>query len=191
MSNAPEIVLSNFVRRQTPNSRFSHFEGDEAELLARTVADFDNQKPGYRDGVVLVPLSDVSGFKSGVVVLRDGDKLVAAFEPRREGEEPRKTSRCAVGRSKDEAVRVDIVLYRKDVLLEDPKHVSLGEWEVVSVNCCPVDEDMPIEPSVLLHNHFGSDGGSDTGMSDSELVAQLRVSHAWWKDKAFVPGSEG
>lgn len=181
-----DIVLSTFVRRQTKASRFSHFEGTEADLLARTVADFDSQNPGYRDGVVLVPMTDLSGFMSAVVVVEPGDQLVATFESRRDGEAPRKTSRCAIGRSKAPAVRADIVLYRKDVLAEDPKHVSLGEWEIVSINCSPVDEDMPIEPSVLLHNHFESDGGSATGMSPEALVEQLRVSHAWWADKAFV-----
>ena len=76
------------------------------------------------------------------------------------------------------------------MLEEDERHVSLGEWEIVSINCSPVDEDMPIEPSVLMHNHFGSSGGTATGMSDKELVAQLGVSRAWWADKAFVASAE-
>ncbi len=188
--SSPEIVLSNFVRRQTANSQFSHFEGAEADLLARTVADFDSQTPGYRDGVVLVPLTNLVGFYSGVATLKDGDNLVGSYEPRRKGEEPRQST-SVVGREKLPAAQVEVVLYRADVLAEDPKHVRKGEWEIVSVNASPVVGEMPIAPMTLLHNHFGSDGGTDTGMSDSELVALLREGFEFWKDKAFVAESEG
>jgi hypothetical protein len=183
----PFIIESDFVTRQTPESRFSHFDGPGgwAEVVARTVADFDRQTPGYRDGVVLVPLTDTSGFYSGVATLKAGDKLVGVYEARREGEEPRKST-SVVGATKLPAKHVDVVLYRADVLAEDPNHVGKGEWEIVSVNCNPVEGSMPIEPMVLLHNHFGSTGGTATGMSDSELVAQLRESFEFWKDKAFV-----
>ena len=188
MSKQPFLIESDFVTRQTRNSAFSHFDGPWAEVVARTEADFDNQTPGYREGVVLVRLSDVSGFKSGVAHLKEGDKLVGAFEARRDGEDPR-LSTCVVGREKLDAAQVDVVLYRADVLAEDPSHVGKGEWEIVSVNASPVEGEMPIDPMTLLHNHFGADGGTSTGLTDSELVAMLREGFHFWKDKAMVaPG---
>jgi hypothetical protein len=45
---------------------------------------------------------------------------------------------------------------------------------------------MPIDPMTLMHNHFGSSGGTATNMTDAELVAALRTSFMWWKDKAMA-----
>lgn len=182
-----EFALSDFVRRQTPSSRFSHFEGTDQRLLRRVAYNFRDAVPGYRDGVLVVPISNVEGFFAGVCVLKSGDRLAGNFIPRRDGEEPRKNT-CVVGGKKAPAKKVDIILYRKDVLCEDPEHVSLADWEIVSINCSPVEGEIPIEPNVLLHNHFGSTGGTATNLSDSELVEMLRKSFQWWADKAFVEG---
>ena len=61
----------------------------------------------------------------------------------------------------------------------------MGNWEVVSINANPFDEQMPIDPNVLMHNHFGSEGGTDTNLSDEDFVAMLRTSFEFWKDKAM------
>lgn len=63
-----------------------------------------------------------------------------------------------------------------------------GNYEIVSLNASPKEGDMPISPGVLMANHFGFDGGTTTGMSDAEFVAQLRESVLWWKDKAMAGG---
>jgi hypothetical protein len=180
-----KFAISDFVRRQTPNSRFSHFEGTDMCLLRRVDYNFRDAVPGYRDGVVIVPISNMEGFFAGICKLKSGDRLAGDFIPRRDGEDPRKNT-CVVGGKKEPAKKVDVVLYRKEVLGEQPDHVSLAEWEIVSINCSPVEGDMPINPITLLHNHFGSSGGTATGLSDSDLVAMLRESFDWWKDKAFV-----
>ena len=183
------ISLSDFVRRQTKKSRFSHWDMSDGAFLDMVHCEFDKGMKGYREGVLIVPINATHGFYSGVAVLKDGDKLVGKYEPRRPGEEPRKST-CVVGRKKMPAKKVDVVLYHRDVLCEDPEHVSLNEWEVVSVNCSPLEGPMPIAPMVLLHNHFGSSGGTSTNLSDSDLVAMLRESFNWWKDKAFVEGGD-
>jgi len=185
----PEFAISDFVRRQTPNSRFSHFEGTDVCLLRRVAYNFRDAEPGYRDGVLVVPISNMEGFFAGVCKLKSGDKLSGNFIPRRDGEDPRKNT-CVVGGKKEPAKKVNVILYHRDVLGEQPDHVSLAEWEIVSINCSPVEGDMPIDPITLLHNHFGSTGGTATGMSDYELVEQLRKSFAWWKDKAFVESQD-
>jgi hypothetical protein len=176
------FAVNSFARRQTPESGFSHFGGGEDQLLAIVKDNFDNAKPGYRDGVVLVPVPP-EGFFSGVTALTAGQKMVGTFEGRRAGEEPRKQLRAAEG-AKLPAAAVDIVLYRHDVLGDDAS--TEATWEVVSINARPTVEEEPIHPETLLHNHFGSDGGTETGMTDAELVAQLRESFLYWKDKAML-----
>jgi hypothetical protein len=176
------FAINSFARRQTPESGFSHFGGGEDQLLAIIESNFDNSKPGYRDGVVLVPVP-AEGFFSGVTTLTADQKMVGTFESRRGGEEPRKQLRAAEG-AKLPAKAVDIVLYRNDVLGADAS--SEATWEAVSINARATEEPEPIGVEVLLHNHFGSDGGTETGMTDAELVAQLRESFQYWKDKAML-----
>ena len=182
----PEIVVSPFVKRQTADSRFSHFEGSWDELRDMTEAAFNsgNVVDGYRPGVVKVQLPP-TGFRSGVAVLKEGDKLIGVFEPRQEGETPRKST-CVVRPEKARPVSVEIILYRHDVLLEGNEHSCDAEWEIISINANPVEGEMPIHPATAMANFFLDDGGTDAKMTDAEFVAQLREAHAWWKDKAFI-----
>jgi hypothetical protein len=187
----PTIVVNPFVRRQTAESPFSCFAGSGGwdTLVARTQAAMaaGNTKPGYRDGVLEV-IIDPTDILSGVVVLTEGAELVGAFKPRRPGETPRKEIR-AKGATKMPAVTASIILYRADVLAEGGDNTlpaDGGGWEIISLNASPVEGDMPIDPVVLMHNHFGSDGGTATGLSDAEFVALLRKGFDFWKNKAMA-----
>ena len=37
---------------------------------------------------------------------------------------------------------------------------------------------------VLMHNHFGSSGGTATNLNDGDFVDTLRHSFQFWRDKA-------
>ena len=181
-----KIVVNDFVKRQTKESRFSHFAGTWDELASMTMGCWENQSPGYRAGVVLVQVP-ARRFFSGITQLIEGDHLVGGFEPRRKGETPRKFV-TSVGAQKLSAQHVDVVLYASEVLAEDgdnqlPPHP--GNWEIISVNASPTKDAPPIEPLVLMHNHFGSVGGTSTGLSDKEFVVMLQESFYFWKDKAM------
>ncbi len=185
------IVTNPFVLRQTPDSPFSHFDGEGGwdALMERIRSAYaaGAVRPGYRDGVCLVDI-DVADILSGVAVLAEGAELIGSYKARVPGETPRKEVR-AKGASKMDAVSAFAVLYRADVLAEGGNNTlaaDSGGWEVISLNAAPVEGDMPIEPGVLMHNHFGSDGGTATGLSDSELVALLRKGFEFWKDKALA-----
>ena len=87
------------------------------------------------------------------------------------------------------AATVDVVLYNSMVLAEDGDNELPGipdNWEVISINASPELEATPIHPSVLMHNHFGSDGSTKTNLSDKEFVAMLRESFVYWSDKALA-----
>lgn len=60
-----------------------------------------------------------------------------------------------------------------------------GNWELISLNAAPMEGEVPIDPTTLMHNHFGSSGGSATGLGDEAFVKQLRESFIWWRDKAM------
>jgi len=183
LNKMPSIHITKFVRRQSAESPFSHWTFDDAEMFKRIEKNWERQKPGYRDGVILIPI-ETDGVYSGMVKLRAGQKLVGEYSARREGEEPRKHT-YAVG-EKMPAKLCYIVLYRHDVLMEGNEAETDKEWEMVSLNASPTDEEPPIQSGTLIANHFGYSGGTATKMSDSEFVAALKVSGAYWKDKALV-----
>jgi hypothetical protein len=183
------VGFNDFVRRQTPWSSFSHWTVTDEEVLARSQSNWDRRKPGYRDGVVLVPV-DPEGFFSSIVILKDGDKLEGIYEPRRPGEAPRKRTFVPGVDKKTPAKSVDIVLYSKAALAEDGEEPAF-DWNIISVNAgITEDGNMPMSVGTLLANHFhvqgSSDGGTSTGMTAEELVEALRVAYEFWKDKAMV-----
>ncbi len=183
-----KIVVNTFARRQTPDSRFGHFEGTET-VLCNLVRDFFHKAtPGYRNGVILVPLPP-KGFFSGTIPLVPGMALQASYEPRRPGEEPRLHVGAAlpVGASyesvKAPAVAVDIVLYSSTVLAENGDNdlpSDPNNWEVVSINPRMCEGEEPIHSGALIANHLQESGGTASNMTDSDFVALLRKSRAYW-----------
>jgi len=188
-----KIHVNSFVKRQTSLSEFSNYNGDWEQLqtlVTKTFAKPERTKPGYRNGVVLVSMETPRQFLSAVVELEEGDILGGIFKARRGGEFPRKS--IQVTRRNGEkltAVSVDIVLYASTVLAEDGDNelpAEEGNWEIISINASPCEGEMPIDPGVLMHNHFGSDGGTETGLSDEDFVQMLRESFVFWKNKAMI-----
>lgn len=188
------IVVSPFVRRQTPDSQFSHFTGSEVQLVDLVEASFSEAKKGYRDGVLCVPV-EPSWFYSGIVELQDGDRLLGVFKKRPSDKEPRKSVYAKVG-NKMPAQYVEVILYHSDVLREtaDAEEMSYcpgDAWVIISINGSPTKESVPVEPTTLMYNHFKMDGGTDTKMSNDEFVAALKQSLDFWWNKSLCPGKNG
>ena len=185
MSTTQELTFLaiTLAARQTAESKFSHFGGSRLRLLQLIMENFEFHKKGYRDGVILVPLP-CENFFSGVVQLQKGDLLSGVFDSRREGEEPRKTV-TAVGRRKLPAKYVEVVLYRRDVLEEDPSYRASAEWEVISINASPINGPTPLTPQALIANHFEMSGGTSTGYTPEQFESALRESVMFWHDKAM------
>lgn len=184
------IHISNFVRRQTPQSGFSHWTLSDDDLLARVLKNLEKATPGYREGVILVPV-EPEGFFSSTVSLQEGDRFVGEYVSRKEGEEPRKATYVVSNRfgeqvQKSEAVSVYVVLYSHAVLLEGNENDTDADYEIVSINASATDEEAPIPTGALIANHLQLSGGTATNMSDSEFVELLRKSVLYWKDKSLV-----
>jgi len=181
------IIVNDFVLRQTEKSSLSHMAHTWSELIWRIKTNWDKRESGGREGIVLVPV-DPQGFFSPVVELAESDVLLWKFSARSKGEHSRKPVKI-VNRRQSPAKSVKIVLYRSDVLTETEtaqgKPDNKNSWEIISVNASPYDDE-PIRPETLMHNHFGSPGGTKTGMTSEEFEAALQKSFEFWKDKASV-----
>jgi hypothetical protein len=195
-----DIGISNFVKRQTVASEFTHYDGDFDKIQNLVWANFHLAKPGYREGVCLVPVPP-EGFFCGLVTLKEGDQLIGEYKARRPGEEPRKTLRVrrqtpkrvvgrrvvqAEGSNKVPCAAVDVVLYSREVLAEGDEERTGAAWDVISINGRPTMEEAPIEPMTLIANHFQLDGGTATGMTPEEFETALRESVLYWKNKAML-----
>lgn len=174
------IQASEFVKRQTPESKFSHFAGTWEQVEALTEANFDRCKPGYRDGVVLVPVP-ADGFFSGVVEVTEGMALVATLVRRRPEEEPY-IDVLAPGQPKLPAKTVDVVLYRHDVLAEGNEQSCDAEWEIISVNASPVEGGVPMHPVAMMRNMMVLPGGTEATYTAEQFCEAIR----YWSTRAMA-----
>ncbi len=179
------IGINKFVLRQTAGSKYSHYVGSWEELRALTEKHFAEAKPGYRDGVLLVPVPS-DGFFSGVVELTPDTPLKAVFEARKKGEAPYVQVE-ALGGAKLPAKVVDVVLYRRDVLLADgaDKVSTEAEWEVISLNARPTEGPEPLTPMAMARNLLELPGGTKATYSAEEFARAI----VFWSSRAMRAGS--
>ena len=189
MNSGDSIGVNEFVLRQTPKSRFSHYEGTWEELAQLTVDHFGKWLPGDRYGVIKIPVPP-EGFFSSLVTIDENTKLKTVYEARQEGEAPVKTT-VALNGEKLPAQYVEIIIYAYDVLRVEEENSTECSWEIISVNASPYEGPTPITPEALQRNFFGEPGGTKGGMTDLEFVEQLRESREFWCDKVMYDPSAG
>ena len=193
-----KIAVNEFAYRQDEDSEYSHYEGSFSELVDLVEACFANQVPGYRDGVVLVSVPP-EDFRTPLVDLKnlpDGAKLNAQFVSRREGEEPH--LKVLVGNydgmkwEKSIAKKVDIVLYRHDVLAENNEQSTDANWEIVSINASPDEKDVPMTPMTRARNILEMEGGTSAKLEDKskeeliELIKEMANEIVYWNQHALL-----
>lgn len=197
---AGKVVISKFCQSRDQKACKVPLQ----DILPEIVENFDKAKPGYRDGVVLVPLNP-ERFAGQIVTLRDGDHLAGTFKPRQPGELPRKEIRIKAhdpigseptrehdnGFSKLEAdplVSVDAVLYSNATLAEDKDNSDhSADYEVIAIITKISGEEQPMPPDTLMANHFQLSGGTATNMTPEAFEAALRKSFLFWQDKTLLP----
>lgn len=176
-----KVVVSPFCQSRDQNTCRVPLD----TLVAEITGNFAKAQVGYRDGVLLIPVNPIP-FIGRLRTLQPGDVLTGAYKARQEGEIPRKEIRV-LSDVPDALVAVDAVLYRKDVLAEGNENSDLtADYEVVTFLGKISDEDQPMSPETLMANYFLDSGGTATNMSDSEFVASLGRSYAFWRGRAIV-----
>lgn len=167
-----KISVNPFCRRQTAESKYSHFLRSENELVSLAESNFSAGKKGYMDGVLVVTVP-ADKFFSGVIEITSETPLKAEFKARRKKEEPY-LSVVATGRNKLPAKAVELVLYRHDVLEKDGDASSEAEWEIVSLNARPTKEPEPQTPVAMARNFLGLAGGTKGDYSAKEFAEAIQ-----------------
>jgi hypothetical protein len=180
------VKCSEFVKRQTKDSGYSHFEGSWKELEEITERYLNGYaglfvRPGYRDGVVLIDLPGWM-FKCAIVKIEKDMKLRANYAPRREGEAP--FIRVCAKAKKQKAVYAEVVLYRADVLAEDSDQSSGADWEIVAIKARMTFEEEPMDPYTMARNFLHMNGGTK-----GEFTAeQFAKSIVYWNNHCMSMG---
>ena len=160
----PLIGISDFVRRQTPESPHSHFEGDWEELAQWVEQAWPQRKISpHNDEVSLVPMPDhlIPRFSASLVKVTPETQLQAQFKPRMEGELPF-IQISAIGAQKMPAKRVEIIVYSHEVLAQDgdaPESRQADHY-IVSINAYLGESDEPMHPMTMARNLLGLKGGT-------------------------------
>lgn len=193
MNFSKKVACGEFVKRQTKESGYSHFEGSWAELedLAGSTLVLANNSympnfpykvhPGYRNGVVLVEL-DPTNFRSAIVDLNQNSKLTVNYAPRRDGEAP--FIRVSAKADKQQARHATVVLYRWDVLQENNERETEAEWEIVAIKARVSEEEDLMEPMTMARNFLHLPGGTQ-GTFTAEQFAKSIV---YWNSHAMSTG---
>ena len=159
-----KVLASDFVKRQTKESGKTYAETmtfNEIAKIAENSLNTGNFIQGYRDGVVLIQLdSDAKNdFICPLVEINEDTKLSAKCVKRREGEENYIQIRALNGESL-KTDKVDLVLYRRDVLEETNEQSTDGDWELIAFMAKPKNVKMPMGPVTMMRNQLQKPGGT-------------------------------
>lgn len=182
------VKCGEFVKRQTSDSGFSHFDGSWEELERRTtycMKDPKNITPGYRDGVILVNISlpyPAKQFYSAVVKLDKKTKLTTNYAPRRLGEAP--FIRVSAKAEKQLAMNASVVLYRFDVLAENNERETLADWEIVAIKARVTEEEEPMHYYTMARNFLHLPGGTRGDFTANDFAQSI----IYWNSHAMCSG---
>jgi hypothetical protein len=172
-----KIVVNPFAKRQTPNSKYSHFDGSWDELI-ELVQDHFN---GSEKGVVAVDVP-AEKFFSGVTKLGEDSVLKAEFAARRKGEEPY-VQITAIGGAKVPASSVQIIIYSHKALADDAS--GDADWEIVSINASSTIRDGEAEPPTpvaMARNFLEMAGGTKREYTADEFARAI----IFWSQHAMI-----
>lgn len=183
-----KVACGEFVKRQTAESGYSHFDGPW-QMLENLAEDRLIQAPivpekihqGYRDGVILIDMPAMLFF-SAIVELKEDSKLKANYAPRRLGEDP--YIRVSAKAKKQQAKYAQVVLYRWDVLAENNERETEAEWEIVAIKARVTKEEEPMDPYTMARNFLHLKGGTK-----GEFTAeQFAKSIVFWNNHTMTTG---
>lgn len=184
-----KVAAGEFVKRQTPESGYSHFEGtweQLEEMVAHRISRPEYKDvitPGYKDGVILVDMAPhAHWFHSAIVDLKEETKLTANYAPRRIGEAA--FIRVSAKAKKQPALYASVVLYRHDVLAENNERETDAEWEIVAIKARVTEEEEPMDPYTMARNFLHLKGGTKGDFTAEQFAKSI----VYWNNHCMTTG---
>jgi hypothetical protein len=185
------VAINEFVKRQTQNSGKTY-----TTLSFNDLADYAEKKisaksyiNGYREGVILIDISKnlLKFFICPFVKINKKTKLKAEVAKRRSNEEHYIRIKAINGNELTPG-KVQLILYRNDVLKETKENTTDATWELISFHAIPKGiEKMPMGPVTMMRNQLQLPGGTK-GIYESEEWAE---SVYFWQNYAIKENSPG
>ncbi|MBC8216553.1 MAG: DUF3228 family protein [Candidatus Marinimicrobia bacterium] len=185
------IAVNPFARRQikgsgktySPSLTFEEIANHAEQRLAE-----GHVTKGYRDGVVLVSVAEdmIKHFVCPFVKIDESTKLKAEIVRRRDDEKPYIQIRALNG---DPLIagKVELILYRHDVLVETNEQSCNAEWELISIHAIPQGVDkFPMGYVTMMRNQLELPGGTRAMYSSDEWAESV---YFWQKYAALISGS--
>ena len=186
------VAVNDFVKRQVKNSGKTYAKTLSFDQIANHASSQMQNKiyrDGYRDGVRIVIVDDSikSDFICPFVKLNNNIKLISNLVCRTEGEESYIQIR-AINGSPAETGKVELIVYRNDVLAENNENTTSAEWELISINALPKGLDkLPMGPVTMMRNQLDLIGGTKASYTKDEWAESVRF---WQKYAALSPKSK-
>ena len=183
-----QVAINSFVKRQTKESRFSHFEGswDELEFIVEESIRRDRMTPdAHVKGAyhVSVPPND---FYSGVVKVTPENKDELGLKVdlvRRLDNEDYYLDIVALNASqKEPAVVVDVIIYSHDALAADNDAETNRPFEIISINAKAVGGDELPSPITMARNFLHLPGGTQGEYSAKEFAESI----IYWSTRVMI-----
>ena len=174
-----KVGVNDFVRRQIEGSGKTYSKSmtfDEIAKHAEEQMIRNAFAEGYRKGVSVVNADNsiIDNFICPFVLIKQDTLLISKFVKRQENEEPFIQTRALNG-SLLKTGKVELILYRHDVLKENNENTTKAEWELISINSVPEGIDkMPIGPVTMMRNQFNLNGGTKAFYSSNEWANSVR-----------------
>ena len=172
------VAVNEFVRRQKKGSGKSFSNRLSFEDIARhaEIQMFAGHfKEGYRDGVrIVAAAADITKkFICPFVKIDATTKLSSKYVQRRVDENFYIQVRAKTG-TLLHAGKVELILYRHDVLEENDEQSTDAEWELISFHALPVGiDEMPMGPVTMMRNQLGLPGGTMANYSADEWAQSV------------------
>ena len=172
------VKVNDFVTRQVKGSGKTYSNTLTFEEIAAHAEEQytnGNYKKGYRDGVILVNVDNsiVEKFICPLVRLTDNTKLSAKLVKRRDNEEPYIQIRAKNGISL-KTKKVELILYRNDVLRETQENSTNSDWELIAFQAIPEEiEEMPMGPITMMRNQLQLKGGTKGHYSSEQWAKSV------------------
>jgi len=184
--NNQTVGVNDFVRRQIKGTgkTYSSLTYQEIAKYAESELNNKNFEEGYRDGVVIVKVKKelVKKFHCPFTKIVSNTKLKAVVTKRQPVEENYIQIRALNGDPLDVG-SAQIILYRRDVLIETDDNCTNNNWELIAFHAIPKFIDkMPMGPVTMMRNQLELSGGTKALYSSEEWAQSVN----FWQKYAVL-----
>ena len=176
------VGLNSFANRQTKGSgkTYSTLSFEEIAIHAEEQLSKGIYKKGYRDGVILIPVSNhlIDKFICPIVKIDSNTQIESTIKRRRENEEVYISTKALNG-TPLKIGAIDLILYRYDVLNETNESETNKEWELIAFQAIPEDiKELPMGPITMMRNQLELPGGTKAQYTSKQWAESV---HFWQK----------